>query len=50
MLFSTPTLKQGNDESPDNCRSCKEKLEKRKKKMPEEFLEHLKLVEKNLKK
>lgn len=30
MLFIIPELEQGTDDSPDNCKACKEKLLKRK--------------------
>lgn len=32
MLFSTSKLEQGQDESPDNCKSCMKALIKRKEK------------------
>ena len=45
MLFSTPELEQGNDNSPDNCVVCQKKLTIRKNKMSKETLEYLKSLE-----
>lgn len=32
LMPGNPTLEQGNDDSPDNCASCRKKLEKTKAK------------------
>jgi len=44
-LFSSVSLKQGNDNGSDNCAACKKKLIVRKKNMPKDLVDHLKSLE-----
>lgn len=45
LLFTTPKLEQGNDNSPDNCINCLKKLIVRKKAMTQEMINYLKSLE-----